>query len=224
MSRSLSAVRKRGSAAAGLPDPTTPQRAQTRQALLEAAERLFAERGYHETSVPAIVQAAGVSQGTFYQYFRDRRGILMALTQIAHDAAAARAPLRGGDLADAIRAEINWYLIESIRNTQLAKVWHDAAVYDHEIARIMRDARAARAAEISRVIKRTKSAEGLDPDIAATALVAMIEEFAYRWFVENSETPRNTADAVAASQTLSELVIRSLGRKNASHDRKVTDQ
>jgi AcrR family transcriptional regulator len=37
---------------------------QTRRALLQAASRLFAENGYHNTSVPDIVRAAGVGHGT----------------------------------------------------------------------------------------------------------------------------------------------------------------
>jgi len=200
----------------------TPKRTQTRQALLDAAARLFAERGYHETTVPAIVQLAGVSQGTFYQYFRDRRDVLMALTRIAQASTAARPSLPNADLADIIRADINWYLIESIRNTRLTKVWHDAAAYDREIAGLMRDGRAAHERELSALIRRTESAAGLDPDIAAIALVAMIEEFAYRWLVESDEYPRSTADAVTASQTLSELVMRSLGIRNFSQIKQVT--
>src|SRR5262245_45948610 len=54
---------------------------QTRRTLLEAASRLFAARGYHNTSVPDIVREAGVGHGTFYEYFSSRRAILIDLTQ-----------------------------------------------------------------------------------------------------------------------------------------------
>ena len=37
----------------------------TRQKLLEAAERIFAELGYHDASIVKITEAAGVGHGTF---------------------------------------------------------------------------------------------------------------------------------------------------------------
>jgi AcrR family transcriptional regulator len=46
-----------------------------RQQLLEAARTLFAERGYHETTVDDITRAADVAKGTFYLYFSEKREI-----------------------------------------------------------------------------------------------------------------------------------------------------
>jgi AcrR family transcriptional regulator len=213
MTTARAATRRTGPAAKGVnaPPSDTARRAQTRQALLDAATALFAERGYHETGVPDIVRAAGVSQGTFYQYFGHRRDVLMALTQAVHATVAERPPMRGADFGERLRVEINWYLVETLRYTTLAKVWHDAAAYDREIAVMMREARAARAAQFAGVIRQTKTASGLDPEIAGTAIVAMIEELAYRWFVEEEGPGRETGDTLVAAETLSTLVMRALG-------------
>ena len=127
------------------PTTMTSRRAQTRQTLLDAAAALFAERGYHEVGVPDIVRAAGVSQGTFYQYFSHRRDVLVCLAQLAQEAAAARPPTQGVDFGERLRSEIDAYLIESLRYTALAKVWHDAAAYDQDIASMMYGRRAPRA-------------------------------------------------------------------------------
>jgi AcrR family transcriptional regulator len=48
----------------------------TREAVLDAARRLFAERGYEATSVREIADAAGVGERTFYRYFDGKRGVL----------------------------------------------------------------------------------------------------------------------------------------------------
>jgi AcrR family transcriptional regulator len=47
----------------------TPRGARTHARLLNAAEQIFAEVGYHDASIVKITEAAGVAQGTFYLYF-----------------------------------------------------------------------------------------------------------------------------------------------------------
>src|SRR5215510_7683998 len=111
---------------------------QTRRALLQAASRLFAENGYHNTSVPDIVRAAGVGHGTFYEYFGSRRAILVELTRQVADTDSRLPRLRSQNLADRIRAEIFWYLSDHVEHLELAKVWHDAATIDPEIAETRR--------------------------------------------------------------------------------------
>ncbi len=48
-----------------------------RQQLLDAARTLFAEKGYHETTVDDITRAADVAKGTFYLYFSEKREIYL---------------------------------------------------------------------------------------------------------------------------------------------------
>jgi AcrR family transcriptional regulator len=59
--------------------PLTERQWVRRGELLEAARRVFERDGYHGTTVSAIVQAAGLSQGAFYLYFADKKGIFAAL-------------------------------------------------------------------------------------------------------------------------------------------------
>jgi AcrR family transcriptional regulator len=53
----------------------------TRQRLLEAAEQVFADLGYHEASIVKITEAAGVGQGTFYLYFASKQEIFDELVR-----------------------------------------------------------------------------------------------------------------------------------------------
>jgi AcrR family transcriptional regulator len=59
----------------------TARGARTRARLLEAAEQVFTELGYHEASIVKIVQAAGVAPGTFYLYFSSKRDIFDELIE-----------------------------------------------------------------------------------------------------------------------------------------------
>lgn len=54
---------------------------QTRQAIEEAARKLFAERGFHGTTLADITSAAGKSPAVFYRYFADKEDLLAALAE-----------------------------------------------------------------------------------------------------------------------------------------------
>ncbi|MBZ4559035.1 TetR/AcrR family transcriptional regulator [Mycobacterium avium subsp. hominissuis] len=54
---------------------------QTRQAIEQAARKLFAERGFHGTTLADITSAAGKSPAVFYRYFADKEDLLAALAE-----------------------------------------------------------------------------------------------------------------------------------------------
>jgi AcrR family transcriptional regulator len=54
-------------------------RAERRAQVLDGARRLFAERGYHATSVHDIIREADIARGTFYLYFESKRAIFAEL-------------------------------------------------------------------------------------------------------------------------------------------------
>ena len=58
---------------------TKEEAAQTRAALLDAAEQLFAERGVSRTSLADIAAAAGVTRGAVYWHFRNKSELLDAI-------------------------------------------------------------------------------------------------------------------------------------------------
>jgi len=59
--------------------PATPRGEATRRRLLDAAEEVFGELGYHGASVAEITRCAGVAQGTFYIYFHSKRETFVEL-------------------------------------------------------------------------------------------------------------------------------------------------
>jgi len=66
---------------------------QTRDAIEQAARKLFAERGFHGTTLADITSAAGKSPAAFYRYFGDKEDLLAALAEsFLHDIVA---PLGG---------------------------------------------------------------------------------------------------------------------------------
>ncbi len=60
----------------------TPRQARSRstvEAILEAAERVLRNEGYHAASTNRVARVAGFSVGSLYQYFDDKRAVVGAL-------------------------------------------------------------------------------------------------------------------------------------------------
>jgi TetR/AcrR family transcriptional regulator, transcriptional repressor for nem operon len=83
--------------------------ASTRQQIVEAADRLFYERGFEATSFADIAAAVGLSRGNFYYHFKTKDEILQSV--IVQRLSNTRMMLEaweseGGDPADRIRSFI----------------------------------------------------------------------------------------------------------------------
>ena len=57
--------------------PVTKRGQRTRLKLVEAAERVFGEKGFERASISDITREAGVALGTFYVYFEDKTALLV---------------------------------------------------------------------------------------------------------------------------------------------------
>ena len=67
------------SVAGGRPSLRDEQKAMTRQRLLEAAEAVFARRGFHGASVDEIAREAGATTGAMYSNFAGKEDLFLAL-------------------------------------------------------------------------------------------------------------------------------------------------
>jgi len=97
----------------------------TREHILQAALKSFADRGYAATSVQHIVGAARVSKPALYYYFKDKAGLFQALVDQAHDEryrlmseAAARGGTIGKKLEEIVAATFEF----SLRNRELMRL------------------------------------------------------------------------------------------------------
>ena len=85
--------------------PTEQRRAE----ILEAALRLFSSKGFHDTTMEEVANAAGVAKGTIYLYFQSKEHLLLALKRdfmqgltdaVANIVADAIEQLEGGKATD----------------------------------------------------------------------------------------------------------------------------
>lgn len=61
-------------------------RKEKRELILDTALELFAEKGFHTTSVEQIAKKAGISKGLTYNYFESKNAILDAILKTGFDA------------------------------------------------------------------------------------------------------------------------------------------
>ena len=69
-------------------------RAASKEAILEATLEVFRERGYEGTTIPAIAERLGISQGTLYNYFPSKEKLLFACARSGGTPGAIFAQLR----------------------------------------------------------------------------------------------------------------------------------
>ncbi len=52
-----------------------------RSSILKGAEKVFCEKGYHKATTKLVAKAAGVGEGTIYNYFKNKHDLLLALLE-----------------------------------------------------------------------------------------------------------------------------------------------
>ena len=52
-----------------------------RASILQGAEKVFCEKGYHKATTKLVAKAAGVGEGTIYNYFKNKHDLVLALLE-----------------------------------------------------------------------------------------------------------------------------------------------
>src|SRR6266542_6742949 len=102
-SAATAAKRRRGTI---IPLPATARGQRTRQRLIDAAEQVFGELGYHNAGIVEITQKANVALGTFYLYFPDKRAIFRDLVQTLNERLRTTIRERVDGIADRLEVEV----------------------------------------------------------------------------------------------------------------------
>jgi AcrR family transcriptional regulator len=171
----------------------------TRQRVLEAAEAVFAEHGYHEASIVKITEAAGVGQGTFYLYFSSKQEVFDELVRdlnrrVRH--AMKEASAKGKTRLEAEQLGFRAYFRFTAEHPALYRIIRQAEFVSPEMLRYHYDRLSSGYIEALRdAVERGEIAE-LDPEVAAWALMGMGELIGMRWILweEVGEMPKAVLD------------------------------
>lgn len=177
----------------------SPRGTRTRQRLLEAAESVFGELGYHDASVVKITEAAGVGQGTFYLYFASKQDVFDELVRDLNRRvrrAMKEASSQGTTRLDAELLGFRAYFRFTAEHPALYRIIRQAEFVSPEMLRYHYDRLSKGYVDALReAMDRGEIAE-LDPEVAAFALMGMGELTGMRWILW--EGKRDMPDRVLA--------------------------
>lgn len=120
---------------AGTSPPVRRQRrsAVTRRRLLDAAEQVFGDSGFHAAAISQITQVAGMAQGTFYVHFTSKEELF---TQLVADISRSlrhemtRAAAKAADRLAAERAGLVAFFDYTQRHPGLYRIVQEAQFVD----------------------------------------------------------------------------------------------
>src|SRR6266511_2162507 len=174
-----------------------------RDAIWDAATDLFAEKGFEETTVDDIAQAAGVSRRSFFRYFSSKSD-LMAQVIVSYATA----------LTDAINACPPTYSLSEIFRETVLQVAQQSAAYPRtrKIMQIAAKYPAAREAQLSRMAElqdrvaeafarrcRQTSEDDLTPGVLAGLTLSVLSVTFRSWFEQGQQDISLTARQVFAT-------------------------
>jgi AcrR family transcriptional regulator len=180
------------------------QRGQERRdQLIGCAAVLFAERGYHPTSVADIVEHLGVGKGVFYWYFSSKEELLTELLKASHLSLRRRQQAAIGDEPDAvkrielgIRATVAWFQ----EHREYFSIIQFAAT-DETFAPVLRRNREVALADTIRHLKDA-IVEGripdADPEVLAHSIHGVLDQLTRRYLIEHDEPVERVADAAVS--------------------------
>ncbi len=164
----------------------------TRRLIVDAARKLFLERGYGATTMEAIAEEAGVAVSTVYAAYKNKRTILRAIREAWHERTLAREinekASRQPDPQRRLRMVANATRRQWETGGAVVAVYQGAAAADREAAAELEEALRGRRAALDRVVEGMKEAlrPDLDGDRAAAILRALCRAEVYQELVGES--------------------------------------
>jgi AcrR family transcriptional regulator len=188
-----------------------------RNDVLAAARRVFEEKGFLDTRVADIVQAADVAQGTFYTYFDSKETVFAEVAKQVIE--KMMEDLHADHVVDVepvqrIRLAMTRF-IEAFRpNAVMIGLIEQVGTFTPEMRRLrlaLRESFVDRSARGIRRMQADGAADpGIDPVMAAEVLGAMADQTCYIWFFLGKEF-----DYDAVLDSLTTVWARGIGIKGA---------
>ena len=168
---------------------------ETKKRIVEEAAKLFSKDGFEGVSVDSIVEAAGVSKGTFYVHFESKSALIALLTSdyvtkldlgyksyldsISADAKASEIIILLTDkIFDAIINIVGYDVMRIIYDVQLTKTANMEFVmgYNRELYKMVNFI-------ICRGVEQGEFISDISPEIIAKHFILAMRGLTYEWLI-----------------------------------------
>jgi AcrR family transcriptional regulator len=194
--------RRRRRVAVAAPEPTAedrplrPRGEQTRLRLLEAGSKVLPARGYHDARVDDVVEAAGVSHGTFYRYFSNMDDFFRVLAEAASTRMIELIDQLRLDADDeSLRAWLADWFVAYSSDGGVISTWQEMMT-NEELAAFSTQVAAS---VYTRLVRILEARDFGDPIVDAVTLLALIERVPYSVYTLGFT---GEADAIEAMLTM----------------------
>jgi len=166
--------------------PVTSRGQQTRQRILEAAEEVFGNKGFHRASIAEITQRARVAQGTFYVYFPDKEAAFTELVRdLSHSLRCAIAQAVEGisDRTEVERVGFRTFFVFLRKHPHLHCIIRQAQFVDEELFRWFYRRLAQGYIRGLTQAMETGQIRSLNPECLAYCLMGIGDFLGMRWVI-----------------------------------------
>jgi AcrR family transcriptional regulator len=164
----------------------------TRRRLLDAAERVFGDVGYHDASVVKIAELAGVAAGTFYLYFEEKKAVFDELVRDLNR--RIRHAMKDASEGGTTRLEQELLGFEAFfaftrEHPALYRIIRQAEFVSPEMLRYHYERLSSGYVDALRAAADSGEIDALDPEVAAFALMGIGEMVGMRWILWGDGNP-----------------------------------
>jgi AcrR family transcriptional regulator len=185
----------------------------TRRRLLEAAEQVFAELGYHDASIVKITEAAGCGQGTFYLYFASKKAVFDEVVldlnaRVRH--AMTEASAEGRTRAERELLGFGAFFRFTAEHPALYRIVRQAEFVSPETLQLHYERLTEGYTHGLQAAMDAGEVAAGDPEVLAWSLMGIGELLGMRWILWNgaSEMPEAVFDELAR------IIVRTLGARD----------
>jgi AcrR family transcriptional regulator len=174
------------------PEPRQKRSAEKRERLKAAGRALFGEKGYENTSIDEIAARAKLAVGGFYQHFRSKRQLLLALMDELLEKLSQLNFRAGGDTD--VRAIVHELLARAfahdLRYLGAYRAWQEAVLSDPELARKQVEIHNWTTARVLVVFQRLQQLPGARQRVDLPGLARAMDSFFWSLLAQAGHMPK----------------------------------
>ena len=177
----------------------------TRERILEAAEAVFADNGYHDAIVDEIGRRTSLSKGGLYFHFPSKEGLFFAVLDRLADRLVKRAEAASagdGPALDRADKALRAVLMSLSRRRRLARLlmvqgYSMGNSFERKRVEIFDRFAAVIRARLEEAVTSGETLPGVDPSIASRIWLGAVNELVIQWLYTGGPSPADRVDEIS---------------------------